>query len=191
MDEFQEKIYHFILDLFESTKTRNRVVEMINKVEGYFQEKSSTMYHQVYPGGNADHTFLATLDMYHSAITKPWAKIEPDDILVVGLSHDIDKIGKYTDAIPREVKSDRGIVYFIEKYFLRSKETQDGIIMAHGGWSHYKGEHSPIGIYTHAGDMLASHATRDKDPKKDKELTRMRTLEIIEEIHKLTGKGLK
>ena len=187
MDKFQREVYDFIFSLFENEVVKDKAKDMMKDINiGFFEELSSSRkwcYHQCYEGGNADHTALATLDAYHSAITKKWMNIDTDDILITGLAHDIDKIGKYTKSLKVYARDDIETVNFLKEKGLHNNNIQDGVILAHGGWSRCKNvEHPPISIYMHAADMYGSHAI------KTMEETRERIVDIIEEISRIKSK---
>lgn len=185
MDEFQKDVYNFIFQLFESKNVMEKCQKTIEKLGNrFFDEKAAIKYHQAYEGGLADHTALVTLDAYHSAYTKKWSKINVDDALVVGLFHDIDKIGKY-DGNPL-CKDDIEVVNYIQERELLNPTIQDGLILIHGGWSNCKGvEHPAIAVYCHAADMLGSHVTKtDMD-------TRKKIVMLMGEIAALKIVGLK
>jgi hypothetical protein len=182
-------VFAFIFSLFEDNVKRDKAVAMMDTIPGFYDELASGLahaYHQAYPGGLADHTALVCLDGYHSALTKPYIGVDRDDILLAALMHDFDKIGSYTPSIPVIAHDDIQAVNFAEKFGLRNSEIQDGIILAHGGWSKAKvKEHPAIAVYTHAADMLASHVTK---AVKD---TRERIRDVMKEIVKLRLSGTK
>ena len=169
MDQFHKDVYDFILDLFTSDVKKKKAKKLLIEAKGFFKEQASKKYpcyHQCYEGGLADHTALVCLEGYHSVITKPWCGVDPDDMLIVGLFHDLDKVGLYMKEFTRIAHNDKETIFHVEKYGLRSNETQDGIILAHGGWAGL-GEpslrgitHPPIAVYAHAADMFASHVTK-------------------------------
>lgn len=197
MDEFQKDTYDFIFSLFEDGIKRDKAVAMMRDIPGFYDELGSSLaraYHQAYRGGLADHTALVCLDGYHSALTKPYIGVERDDILLACLMHDFDKIGHYTQSIPQIAHDDIEAVNFAGKYGLRNPEIQDGMLLAHGGWSKAKGvEHPAIAVYTHAADMLGSHVTRIKQgkPEKSKDTTRGLIRGVMKEIIKTKLSGTK
>lgn len=189
MDEFHKDVFGFIFSLFEDNVKRDKAVAMMETIPGFYDEMASGLahaYHQAYPGGLADHTALVCLDGYHSALTKPYIGVEKDDILLVCLMHDFDKIGHYTSSIPVIAHDDIQAVNFAEKFGLRNSNIQDGMILVHGGWSKAKvKEHPAIAVYAHAADMLGSHVTKTvKD-------TRDRIRDIMKEIVKMRLSGTK
>ena len=177
MERFHKEVYDFILNLFKSDVKRKKMKKLLVETKGFFKELASSLkyaYHQAYEGGLADHVALVTLDAYHSAITKPWAGINPDDILIVGLCHDLDKVGAYLPEYKRICYNDKQTVMHMDKYVLRNNETQDGVILAHGGWAGIKDPrlrgitHPAIAVYSHAADMLGSHVTKTRNDTRNK-----------------------
>lgn len=171
MEQFHKDVYDFILDLFASEVKKKKAKKLLVEAKGFFEEQASKKvpcYHQCYEGGLADHTALVCLEAFHTVITKPWCGVDPDDILIVGLFHDLDKVGLYMKEFKRVANNDRGTVLHVEKYGLRNVNTQDGIVLAHGGWAGIYEKslrgitHPPIAVYAHAADMFASHVTKTR-----------------------------
>lgn len=176
MEKFHEDVYNFIYALISSTEVKSKVKTLMNELGSRFfmcrASNPNKAYHQEYEGGLADHTALAVLDAYHTATVKPWMKVDKDDVIVAALFHDLDKIGSpftgNAEHGPRVAADDVAAVRYLERFGLRNPNIQDGIILAHGGWSKVKVEHPPIAIIVHAADMLASHATKSEKDTREK-----------------------
>lgn len=67
----------------------------------YFTSPASTKYHAAYPGGLYDHCRNMTnvlLHLTNKGITVPWSR--PESPVIVGMLHDITKVGKYKELYP-------------------------------------------------------------------------------------------
>ena len=174
MEKFHEDVYRFIYAMIMSPEVKKKVNTLMNELGSrFFECQAAKKYHQDYEGGLADHVALVVLDAYHTAVSKPWMKLDTDDVIVAALFHDLDKIGNPWNGNenhgPMVARDDIGVVEFLEKFGLRNPNIQDGIILAHGGWSKAKGvEHPPIAICVHGADMLASHATKTEKDTREK-----------------------
>jgi 23S rRNA maturation-related 3'-5' exoribonuclease YhaM len=174
MEKFHEDVYRFIYAMITSPEVKKKVRTVMNELGSrFFECQAAAKYHQDYEGGLADHTALVVLDAYHSAITKKWMRVDPDDAIVSALFHDLDKIGNphhgNANHGPSVANDDIAVVEYLDKFGLRNAQIQDGIILAHGGWSKVKDvEHPPIAIIVHAADMLASHATKTEKDTREK-----------------------
>jgi hypothetical protein len=191
MDKFIEDTYEFIFELFENDVIKKKVRELLGDLgNNFFEERASGakyQHHHYYEGGLAEHSAQVALDGYHSLLTKPWIKLPKDHILISGLLHDLDKVGRYTRELSPIVGdnawkvSDIMVIDFIrDNYGLMNGQIQDGILLAHGGWvKNYNGEHPPISIFTHCADMYASHAIKNKID------TRKKIQQMMKEITKI------
>jgi len=194
MEKFHEDVYRFIYALITNPEVKKKVKTVMNELGSrFFDCLAATKYHQCYEGGLADHTALVVLEAYHMAVTKKWLKLDTDNVIIAALFHDIDKIGNpyYGNAShgPMVASDDIGVVKYIDRFGLVNGQVQDGIILAHGGWSKAKGvDHPAISIVVHAGDMLASHATRIEvtaSKKSDVDVTRDKITLVMKRILKI------
>lgn len=63
----------------------------------FFRAPASTVYHAAYPGGLFDHSMnmtIALLDLTNKGVTARWMR--PESPIIVGMLHDVTKIGLYT-----------------------------------------------------------------------------------------------
>ena len=188
MDTFQKSVYKFIFSLFTSKIIKKKAYKAFKEIAfPFFEELGSSRnyhYHHCYTGGLADHTALVVLDACHSIVSKPWLNIDINDMIVVCMFHDLDKVGYYTGGLKRYSKNDIATVDFLENFGLRNNEIQDGVLLIHGGWSRAKvSEHPQIAVYAHCADMLSSHVAKAQAE------TRKKIKEIMKEILKIKYRG--
>ena len=159
MSKEQKELYTYIFDLFADGVKRDGARDLLfDNRETFFkaQASSNAGLHQAYEGGLADHTALCTLVAWFTAFMNPGLCVNPDDVLIAALFHDLTKCRKGFD--------DPWTLTQLEKKGIYSDDIAHGILYAHGGWSKWnKIRHRPIAIIIHFGDMIASQYYRNQE----------------------------
>jgi len=151
----------------------------------FFDDPASTKYHGAYAGGLAAHSFNVVNNLQHLTEKLGLRWITPESPTIIGLAHDVCKIGAYipnnTSTVytwnPNQPPGHGGLSVERTKEWIELTEEEEACIRYHMGafcnkdivdigrdaiqreWNRYTDaiHQFPNVLYTHTADMMASH----------------------------------
>jgi hypothetical protein len=195
-----ENILHTLIQSMKNSKRAKHInsifygaeIEIINR---YLQSPASSQYHDCYPGGLLVHSINVTLKMLNDREWYP-ESVTPDKIIIVGLFHDIGKIGTrdenfylpteggtyfYNDKISRTLPHAARSLATLQELKFKLEDDEFQAILYHNGMYVSSGRdisnhEYPLTLILHHADMYVSHIfdrmeIQEKEKMRDK-LTR-------------------